>query len=411
MAKKEGKNLREPDEKGFVEEPEFDPTLENEEAAPGEEPHESEQNGREPNYARVHEFLEEYPEFALKAQKLAEKPEEMKREIIRQDIIRERQFESRYNGVWAKLSSNPKLFQYYNHKMRDIPDGPERRKAICKEYYESLKIEGNYINPRFYDRNVTDEQVDAHIAKDPEQMKRLDKIQAEGNLMMVYARNEYYLTAGERRAQRKVEQFLQTHEPDRKQIDESNDEELRASVIRDTFFKASRRDAIDEIISDWLDKTPGFKDKLEKEHAGKAPEHMHNSILKDASEAYRKATGKSPKGDRIEFSDANIKKHMAAHPEIYDPIKEMSREELIAKDVQRRINGAARAWQASKSTAKFNDLLKHYKPELHKQIITNARYQQEPFRTQKIAKSLETKGLEFLATNPQLTQRSRSAGR
>ena len=217
MAAKKGKEAGTQNANGFVEEPDFGNAADAVE--PVEEGHEAGAGGREPDSARIERFLSENQEFALRAQSLAESPEELKLEIVKQDIVRERQEESRYNGVWAKLNTEPKLFSYYNGKFKQIPDGPERRKAICEEYYESLKIEGNYINPRFYDRNVTGEQLDAHIARSPERMKELAKLQAEGKLMMAYARNEYDLTFGERRTKRKVEQFLKEHEPDRNKIE------------------------------------------------------------------------------------------------------------------------------------------------------------------------------------------------
>ena len=285
------------------------------------------------------------------------------------------------------------------------------RNVTGEEFYKSLRIEGNYVNPRFYDRNVTDEQVNAHLERNPQRMKELDKLQAKGQLTMAYARNEFNMTAGERAARRKVEQFLSTHEPDRKKIESMSDEALRDSVIRDTYFKVSRKEAVNAIVTEWLDRSPMVKARLEKEHAAKEPEYRRNSILKDAAEAYRKATGKSPHGERIEFDEESVKRHVAAHPEVYEPIYQMSHEELIAKDVQRRMNGSARAWQASPKIAQFNDLLQQVKPDLHKQIIANVRFQQEPFRTQKVAKSLLTKGAELLATNPQLAQKARGMGR
>ena len=412
MAAKKGKEAGTPDVNGFVEEPDFG-------NAPGanetvaEEEHETQElrEGREPNNERIDAFLAENPEFAMKAQSLAETPEELKLEIVKQDIVRERQFEARYNGVWAKLCAEPKLFTYYNGQFKQIADPAERKKAICKEYYESLKIEGNYVNPRFYDKTVTDEQLASHIKKNPEQMKRLDALQAEGRLMMVYARNEYYMTAGERRAKRKVEEFLESHEPDRKQIESWGEDKLMDSVIRDTYFKVSRKEAVNEVVNEWLDRSPGIKARLEKEHEGKDPEHRRNSILKDAAEAYRKATGKTPHGERIEFTEENIMRHVETHPEIYEPIRQMSHDELVAKDVQRRMNGSARAWQANPKISLFNELLKQVNPDLHKQIISNARFQQEPFRTQKIAKSIMTKGQEMLVTNPQVAQRMRGASR
>ena len=402
MAAKKGKEAGVPDKEGFVEEPDFGNAPEVEE--PVEETHE----GRNPYNAKIESFLAENPEFALRAQALADTPDELKIEIVRQDIVRARQEESRNNGVWAKLNTEPKLVNYYNNMFKQIPDGPGRRKAICEEYYRSLRIEGNYINPRFYDRNVTREQVNAYIEKNPERMKELDRLQSEGGLMMAYARNEYDMTAGERAAKRKVDQFLKEHEPDRNKIESMSDDELRDSVVRDTYFRVSRKEAVSAVVTEWLDRSPGVKMRLEKEHADKEPEYRRNSILKDASEAYRKATGKAPKGERIEFDEERLKQHMETHPEVYEPIYQMSRDELIVRDVQRRRSGSARAWEASPKIAWYNELLKQFNPKLHQQIVSHARFNEEPFRTQKIASAVETKGAEFLAQNPQLAQKARS---
>lgn len=409
MATNRSKEAGTPDKDGFVEEPDFGNAQEVEEAV--EETHEEASNGRGPNDERIVQFLVDNPEFALKAQALGDEPENLKREILKQDIVMARQEESRFNGVWAKLCAEPKMFKYYNDLHKEIPEGQARRKAICEGYYESLRIEGNYVNPRFYDCTVTEDQVDEHIAKHPARMKELANLQSEAKLVTAYARNEYALTAGERRAKRKVDQFLESHEPDRNKIESMNDDALRESVIRDTYFKASRREAVNTVLAEWLDRSPGVKTKLAHEHAGKEPEHRRNSILKDASEAYRKATGKAPRGEKIEFDEESVKRHVEAHPDIYEPIRKMTRDELVAKDVQRRMNGSARAWQASPKIALYNNLLLQFNPDLHKRIISNARFQQEPFRTQKIARDVVTKGQELAATNPQVAQRARGMGR
>ncbi len=403
MAARKGKENETQVKGDFVEEPDFGGMPETGET------HEPEAKSYDDE--RILRFMEENPEFALKAQGLSETPEDLKTEIIRQEIVMARQEESRNNGVWAKLNSEPKLFAYYNNKFKQIPDGPERKHAICEEFYRSLRIEGNYVNPRFYDRNVTDEQVKAHLERNPQRMKELEKLQAEGQLTMAYARNEFNMTAGERAARRKVEQFLSTHEPDRKKIDSMSDEELRDSVIRDTYFKVSRREAVNAIVTEWLDRSPMVKARLEKEHATKEPEYRRNSVLKDAAEAYRKATGKAPKGDKIEFDEESVQRHVETHPDVYNPIMELSRDELIARDVQRRRSGSARAWEASPKISLFSEMLKKFEPDLHKRILSSVRFQQEPFRTQKIASSILTKGEELLATNPQAAQQARGMSR
>lgn len=403
MAARKGKENETRNQNGFVEEPDFGDMPE------AGETHESVAKSYDDE--RILRFMEENPEFALKAQGLSETPEDLKTEIVKQEIVMARQEESRNNGVWAKLNSEPKLFAYYNNKFKNIADGPERKHAICEEFYRSLRIEGNYINPRFYDRSVSDEQVKVHLERNPQRMKELDKLQAEGQLTMAYARNEFNMTTGERAARRKVEQFLSTHEPDRKKIESMSDEALRNSVIRDTYFKVSRREAVNAIVTEWLDRSPAVKARLEKEHSGKEPEYRRNSILKDAAEAYRKATGKAPRGEKIEFDEESVQRHVDTHPDVFTPIMEMSRDELIARDVQRRRSGSARAWEASPKVALFSEMLQKLEPDLHKRIVSNARFQQEPFRTQKIAKDLLTKGEELVVTNPQAAQQARGMSR
>lgn len=403
MATKKGKEDETQVKSDFVEEPDFGDMPETGET------HEPEAKAW--NDERILRFMEDNPEFALKAQSLAETPEDLKTEIVKQDIVMARQEESRNNGVWAKLNSEPKLFAYYNNKFKQIPDGPERKHAICEEFYRSLRIEGNYVNPRFYDRSVTFDQIKAYLNRNPKRMEELDKLQADGQLTMLYARNEFNMTAGERAAKRKVEQFLKEHEPDRNKIESMSDEELRDSVIRDTYFKVSRREAVNAIVTEWLDRSPAVKTRLEKEHAGKEPEYRRNSILKDAAEAYRKATGKAPRGEKVEFDEESVKRHVETHPDVYNPIMEMSRDELILRDVQRRRSGSARAWEASPKISIFSEMLKKFDPDLYKRILSNVRFQQEPFRTQKLTKDILTKGEELVATNPQAAQQARSMGR
>ena len=377
-----------------------------------------EKSGTPANYDRVYNYLKDNPEFHKSAMDLAANPDAMKRAIVAQDIIKERQFEARYNSVWAKLSAQPKLLEYYNSNNKSIKDPSDRRKAICKEYYESMKIERNYIEPRFYDKNVTETQIDAKFATDPKLSDRLNKIQSEGKLLEVYARGEMYITSSYRAKKRAALSFLNAKDskdnyinaPDREQLLDIpanerktntktwTDEQLAKSVINDLYFRTARKDSSNEKISAWLDKNPQLNKQLEEKHAGKEEHHKQASILKDAAIKYKQATGANAKGANVEMDQASIDAHMAKRPEVYaevlNAVKNGDREFLVIQDVARRKNGMARSWKANPELSRFTDLIKEKNPRLFEQIRRNVQNNTEPFKTQKFTEQVAIKGKE-----------------